>query len=480
MLNAMLRNLLFFAVVCGLLTACSDPQTAPEAQNSSETEVVPAFPHADWSKDATIYEVNIRQHTPEGTFAAFTQDIDRISGLGIEILWLMPIHPIGEVNRKGGLGSYYSIQDYKAVNPEFGSEADFQALVNKAHSLGMKVIIDWVPNHTAWDCVWTPNRDWYSQNEEGEFYPPVADWSDVIDLNYDNQDMRAAMIDALKYWMTEFDIDGYRCDVAGEVPLDFWNDACGQLRAMNPEIFMLAEAEVPEHHAEAFDMSYSWELMHIMNQLAMTEGLTSPELMEEKGWHPEGKTLASIDEYMTKEAGRFADYAYRMSFTTNHDENSWNGTVFERFGPAYELFACMAYTIQGMPLLYSGTEAPNRRRLAFFEKDSIDWNGYEMSAFYGKLLKANREHPALWNGSYGGDFKRIATSNDAEIYAYSRTKGDSQVITVLNFSADPQQIKFQEAISGEYPSIFNNQTLSVFTDGDMTLGPWGYQVFVKQ
>lgn len=475
----MMRNAFLFFAALALLASCSESSPAPEAQNVSDTVETSVYPHADWTKDATIYEVNIRQHTVEGTFAAFTQDIPRIAEMGVEILWLMPIHPIGELNRKGGLGSYYSIQDYKAVNPEFGTEADFQALVNKAHSLGLKVIIDWVPNHSAWDCVWTEHRDWYSQDSLGQFYPPVADWSDVIDLNYDNTEMRGAMIDALKYWVSDFEIDGFRCDVAGEVPLDFWNDASAALRAMNPDLFMLAEAEVPDHHLEAFDMSYSWELMHIMNQLAMSEGLTSPELMQEKGWHPEGKTLASLDEYMAKEDSNFVDYAYRMTFTTNHDENSWNGTVFERFGPAHELFACMAYTIQGMPLLYSGTEAPNRRRLAFFEKDSIDWNGYEMADFYSRLMKVNRENPALWNGSYGGDFKRISTDNDQEIYAYSRTQGESQVITVLNFSAEPQQVKFQEAISGEYPSIFNNQTLSVFTDGDMTLAPWGYQVFVK-
>ena len=475
----MQRFICLCAAAALVMAGCGDTPSAPDAENVSETVETQVYPHAEWTKDATIYEVNIRQHTPEGTFDAFTRDIPRIAEMGIEILWLMPVQPIGVDNRKGGLGSYYSIQNYTAINPEFGDADAFRNLVEQAHAKGMKVILDWVANHTSWDNVWTANREWYSLDSLGNFYPPVPDWSDVIDLNYDNPDMRAAMIDAMKHWVQEYEIDGFRCDVAMEVPTDFWNDATAALRELNPELFMLAEAETPEHHLEAFDMSYSWELMHILNQLAMTEGLTDPALMEEKGWHPEGMTLESLDNYMAKEDTNFVDYAYRMTFITNHDENSWNGTQFERFGPAVELFTTLAYTINGMPLVYSGNEAPNRHRLLFFEKDSIDWNGYEMQEFYATLLKANQENPALWNGAYGGDFKRIATANDADIYAYSRTKGDNQVITVLNFSDQPQQVKFAEAVSGEYPSIFNNQTLSVFTDGDMTLAPWGYQVFVK-
>lgn len=475
-----MKGLIPIAIALLLLAACGSEPDAPPATVISETIETEVFEHPEWSKDAVIYEVNVRQHTPQGTLKAFAKDLPRLAEMGVEIIWLMPVHPIGVEQRKGGMGSYYSVMDYRAVNPEFGDEEDLRDVCERAHVLGMRVILDWVANHSAWDNPWTENPAWYTLDSAGGFMPPVADWSDVIDLNYGNAEMRQAMIDAMKYWINECEVDGFRCDVASMVPTDFWNEATRQLREVNPELFMLAEAEVPEHHLQAFDMSYSWELMHIMNHIAMEEGLTDPALMAEKGWHSDGMDLSSLDDYLAKEDTNFVDYAYRMTFTSNHDENSWNGTVFERYGPAHQLFATLAFTVQGMPLLYSGMEAPLRKRLAFFEKDSIDWNGYELQDFYSRLIRVNKEEEALWNGSFGGDFKRIATADDDEIYAYSRTKGKSQVITVLNFSPEPRTITFKEAIAGEYPSIFNNQTLSVFTDGDMTLEPWGYQVFVKQ
>lgn len=459
-----MNKLLFTLFVCAFLCSCTDTDRATSKVNpvgeSVETDVLS---HADWAKNATIYEVNVRQHTEQGTFAAFEKDIPRIHDMGIDILWLMPIHPIGKKNRKGGLGSYYSVKDYFDVNPEYGDMSDLQNLVQTAHSYGMKVIIDWVANHSAWDCEWVEiHPEFYTLNEEGEMHAPVADWADVVDLSYDDAGLRTEMIKALKFWVEVADIDGYRCDVAEWVPTDFWEEARAELETVKSDIFMLAEAERPEHHERAFDMSYSWEFMHIMNEVS-------------KG----NKGLADIDAYMAKEDTNFVKDAYRMMFTTNHDENSWNGTVFERYGNAHELFATLAFTINGMPLVYGGQEAGNNRRLMFFEKDTVSWGTYEFQDFYSKLLHLNQSEPALWNGMHGGDYKRIATANDEEIFAYSRTKDDSQVIVLLNFADDAHAVEFKEAISGEYTSIFNGQTLSVFNDSDIKLAPYGYQVFVK-
>ena len=459
----------FLPLIMLILAACGSEPPAKEptsnAEQIGETHETDVLRHAEWSKDATIYEVNIRQHTPEGTFAAFEQDISRLNDMGIEILWLMPIHPIGVENRKGGIGSHYSVKDYKAVNPDYGTMGDFKKMVNTAHSYGMRVIIDWVANHSAFDNVWVEDHmEYYLLDSLGKLQPPLGtDWWDVAQLDYENQEMREAMIDAMEFWLRDVGIDGYRCDVADFVPIDFW-EACRQrLEKVNPEVFMLAEAENPKHHARAFDMSYSWELMHIMNEVAKGE-----------------KPLSSIDEYMMKEDTNFVESAYRMTFTTNHDENSWNGTVFDRYGDGHLAFATLAFTINGMPLVYSGQEAGNAKALRFFEKDTVLWGEYAYQDFYTKLLQVNREEEALWNGYFGGDYQRLATTSDEQLFCFMRKKGDSEVITVVNLSNDPQTVSLQQPLESEYRSIFNKQVLSVFTNGELKLDPWGYQVFVKE
>lgn len=453
------------------LSACQNGQTESTAQatitGSSETKVLR---HPDWSKNANIYEVNVRQHTPEGTFVALEKDLSRLDSMGVDILWLMPIHPIGQQNRKGTLGSYYSVKDYKAVNPEFGTIEDFKRLVRTAHSKGMKVILDWVANHTAFDAAWTTtHKDWYIQDSLGNPVPPVPDWSDVADLNYDKIEMRNAMIDAMKFWIKECDIDGYRCDVAMMVPTDFWTDARIALDSIKP-VFMLAEAEMKEHHLRAFDMSYTWEFLHIMNDIAAKK-----------------KSLAEIDKYLERQDTAFPKSAYRMYFTTNHDENTWNGTGYERYGKARQVYDVLALTIGGMPLIYSGQESGEQypdgkaHRYRFFDKDTIRWNGYPLQDFYRRILKAHKENKALWNGEFGGKAKRIKTSNDEIIYAFSRKLDDNEVIVLLNFSDKPQKIDFIEDLpDGNFMSIFNNETLSIYTKGDVKLNGFGYQVFVKK
>jgi glycosidase len=457
-----MKNLLSVLVILFLFISCENKkeEAKVEVKNSKDAELK----HVDWSKNATIYEANIRQMTPEGTFKALEEELINIKELGVKIIWLMPIQPIGVLHRKGTLGSYYSIQDYKGVNPEFGDLNDFKSLVNKAHSMDMKIIMDWVANHTAWDHEWTVDHpEWYTKDSLGNFTPPVADWSDVIDLNYDNLDMRKEMINDMKYWLNETDIDGFRCDVAGMVPVDFWNDVRTQLDKVKP-VFMLAEAEQEDLQEKAFDMTYGWELMHIMNHIA--EGDTA-------------FSLQSIDDYMQKEQKRFPKNDYRMYFLTNHDENSWNGTIEERFGAAERAYAVLAFTIYGMPLIYSGQEYGNTNSLAFFEKDTPNYAQPDISTFYSALMHLNKKNEALWNGNYGGDYNRIITSDDKNIFALKRQKGDAVVVAISNFS--DQEIIFTLKMGELFTlnDLFSNQEIVVDNEQEMVLPPYGYRVLNK-
>ena len=418
--------------------------------------------HVDWSKNATIYEANIRQMTPEGTFKALESDLVDIKKLGIKIIWLMPIQPIGELNRKGGLGSYYSVKDYKAINPEYGNLEDLQSLVRRAHELDMKVILDWVANHTAWDHPWTISHpEWYTKDSLGNFMPPVPDWSDVIDLNYDNLDMRRAMIDDMRYWIEEADVDGFRCDVAYFVPTEFWNDLRSSLDSLKP-VFMLAEADQTDHHYEAFDMSYGWELFHIMNHVASGDS-----------------SLQSIDSYMQRELKRYSKNDYRMYFLTNHDENSWNGTIEKRYGAAEKAYAVLAFTINGMPLIYSGQEYGNNKAMAFFEKDNPNYAEPEIFDFYSQLLHLNVENKALWNGEFGGDYSRIASTDDENIFALKRQKGDNVVISIVNLS--DKETSFDLSIEEEYTlnDLFSEEEMLLTSNTTITLAPYGYKVMFK-
>jgi glycosidase len=373
----------------------------------------------EWAKNATIYEVNVRQFTPEGTFAAFEKHLPRLKAMGVDILWLMPINPIGVKNRKGSLGSYYAVRDYKAVNPEFGNKDDFKHLVDAAHALGMKVIIDWVANHSSPDNVWIEegHLDYYTLDSTGNIQPTIGtDWWDVADLNYDSKEMRGRMIDAMEYWVRDFDLDGYRCDVAGWVPLDFWIEARTALDNIKP-VFMLAEAEEVALH-QAMDMTYGWEFHHIMNKIA--------------------KGVMDIDDirlYFEKDKTYPAN-AYRMMFTSNHDENSWNGTEMERMGDARFALAVMAATIDGMPLIYNGQETSLDRRLKFFEKDSIGWQKMDLVDFYTKLNHLHQTNQALWGGREGGDLQILSPTGEEHMLVFVREKGKHKVRVSINLSPE--------------------------------------------
>ncbi len=400
-----------------------------------------------WAKNASIYEVNIRAYSSEGTFKAFQKHLPRLKKLGVKVLWFMPIHPISTTHRNGSLGSPYAVNDYKAVNPDMGTDADFKALINAAHASGFKVILDWVANHTGWDNVWmASHRDWYTQIN-GVIQPPNRDWLDVADLNYSNANMRAAMIDAMKYWVTEFNVDGFRCDYANGVPTSFWEEASTQLQAIKP-MFMLAESEgYPDELESAFNGNYAWNLLSQMNNLANSNAPAA--------WYL-GGTLDSL-------SSNYTNGTFPMTFITNHDQNSWNGTEYERLPGFVKRFSALYFTVPGMPLIYSGQEVGFNRRLQFFEKDEINWlSSSSMTSFYTKLIALKTKNPALWNGSAGGPIVQYDGTND-KVITYSRRKGSSKVVVAINLSSTKAKttIATGSSFKGSYFDYTNGSKVTV-------------------
>lgn len=420
--------------------------------------------HPDWSKNAVIYEVNIRQYTPEGTFSAFSRHLPRLKDMGVKILWLMPVYPIGLENRKGSLGSYYSISDFRGINPEFGTLEDFRALVNKIHRLGMYVLIDWVANHASKDNHLTyEHPEWFAQDENGNVISRVKDWTDVADLNYDNPDLRRYMKESLEYWIKETGVDGYRCDVAGMIPVSFWNESVPELRKLK-DIFMLAEWETPDMHDIAFDATYSWDIYKLMNEIA--KGAQTPE---------------QIDHVWSENARNFPSDAIRLRFTSNHDENSWNGSEHERMGPAALTFAALSFLIPGMPLIYSGQESGFNRRLSFFDKDQIDWEFYRFSCFYKTLIHLKSANKALWNQPEGGEIKKITTERNDQVYAFSRSSGDDHVAGIFNLSGRDAGFSINHFdIPGKFRDIFSLTFTSIENGVSFSLKPWEFHIYQKQ
>ncbi len=422
--------------------------------------------HTRWAYDATIYELNTRQLTPEGTFAAAEAVLPELRENGIDILWIMPCQPIGQITRKGTLGSYYSIADYCQFNPEFGTRADFEHLLKTAHDLGFKVILDWVANHTAPDSKWTENEGWHYRDSLGNLMVQY-DWTDISKLNYDNEDMRQEMLRCMHWWMDSIGVDGFRCDVAGEVPTDFWNWAMADLRKTYPAMFTLAENEdkAQELTESAFDMYYGWELHHLMNSVA------------------QGKS--SVDDlwnYFAKADTAIRANAIRMNFTSNHDENSWNGTEFERMGDGADLFAAFTYIVPGMPLIYTGQLSGNHHRLSFFEKDCIDRvEGAPQYAMYQRLNALRKANPALYSPELGAKMLRLPADN-AHIFACVRALEDSKntVLAVMNMSGEEQVVTLDlTGYAGTY-TCFNCGEEKTLSDSEaLTLKPWEYRILSK-
>lgn len=451
----MKKVLLFTTVVLLFLSCGNKKKQEPVVQQGPSA-------HAEWVYDATIYEVNVRQYTPEGTFNAFAANLPRLKDLGVKILWFMPIQTIGEKERKGTLGSYYSIRNYTEVNKEFGTLDDFRNVVKQAHDQGMKVILDWVANHTSRDNVWMDEHpDWHVRDSLGNI-PVLYDWTDIGELNYDNADMRAEMIRSMMFWVREADIDGFRCDVAGEVPTDFWVTAKDSLKTLKADIFMLAEAEKPELNEQAFDAFYAWDFHHKMNMVA------------------QGKENAdSLRLSLNRMKERFSKTAIPMYFTSNHDENSWNGTEFERMGEAAKTFAALTYMLPGMPLIYSGQEVGFNRRLQFFEKDSIDWTDKGgFTPLYQSLVAFKKANPALFTQEKAGEMIEITNDKPESVWSFKRVKGANEVVCVFNLSKDNVTVKFNEKVPGKnFKSFADDQVAKPAKQ--MNLKPWEYKVFYK-
>jgi len=420
--------------------------------------------YPDWVKSANIYEVNIRQFTPEGTFKAFVPHIARLKNMGVDILWLMPVHPIGVVNRKGSRGSYYSVQDYKLINPEFGSPEDFKNLVEEAHRNGMYVIIDWVANHTSWDNVLMErSRDFYTKDSTGKIISPVPDWTDVADLDYTNHELWEFMTAAMLFYVQEYKIDGYRCDVAGMVPLEFWQKLRATLNEIKP-IFMLAEDEKPALFEGAFDMDYGWNMHHIFNNIVKGEA-----------------SAEAIRNELNKISNEYPPHAIKMNFTSNHDENSWNGTEYERLGDAVECFAALTVALPGMPLVYSGQEAGLDKRLSFFDKDLIDWTPDKMTDVYKALFLLKDENPALWNGQDGGTTTFIATEKSDQILAFSRDLPENTLLCMFNVSQEPIEFSFNtDGYRGKYINALTGEEVKITKDFKQSLPAWSYLILKKK
>ncbi|NUN07584.1 MAG: alpha-glucosidase C-terminal domain-containing protein [Ignavibacteriaceae bacterium] len=430
--------------------------------NGSLGQLKSTIVHPEWVKDKVIYEVNLRQFTQSGSIREFREHLPRLKELGVGILWFMPIHPIGELNRKGTMGSYYAVKDYKGLDSYYGTLEEFRELVKEIHSMGMYIILDWVANHTAWDNPLTKTHpDFYTKDSAGNFVPPVADWSDVIDLNYDNKALWNYKADALEFWVREFNIDGYRCDVAGMVPIEFWDYATARLRKIK-NVFMLAEWESPEMHFNSFNMTYGWDMHHLLNRISKGEAKAS-----------------EIKDKIEKDNNSYPDNALRMQFITNHDENSWNGTEFERMGEAVKALAVLTYTIPGMPLLYTGQEIGLNRRLSFFEKDAVDWIKSDYSLFYQKLNKMKKLNPALHNKPSGGTFINVPNTQSDKVLTFLRKSGDNILLMVFNLSSEAINFEFKDVPESEFKGYFTTKTLKTVKSNKMSLRPWEYEVFIS-
>jgi glycosidase len=419
--------------------------------------------HPAWSRNAVIYEVNLRQYTPEGTFNAFRKHLPRLKKMGIDILWLMPVNPIGGKNRKGTLGSYYSVRDFLGINPDLGTLEDFKSLVAEAHSLGMKVLLDWIANHTSWDNnLIEEHPEWYQHDESGNIKSPVKEWTDAAGLDYEQEGIREYMTDALIYWIRETDIDGYRCDVAGMVPVSFWDEAVPKMRKVK-QIFMLAEWETPEMHKVAFDATFSFEFYHLMNAIAKCE-----------------KSADKLDELWEQETAAYPPDAYRLRFTSNHDENSWNGSEHERMGEAAKAFAVLTFCIPGIPLIYSGQESAFTGRLKFFDKDQIRWDDFKLEEFYRTLIACKKRNPSLWNGTAGGGMIKVFSEDDRNIYAFTRNRGSNKVLAIFNLSRDEKEVSLKGGnYSGTYMDIFSGKELTLSEGSSLRLKAWDYLVLEK-
>ncbi|WP_296636087.1 alpha-amylase family glycosyl hydrolase [Polaribacter sp.] len=469
-----MKNLIAFIITVSMLSACKQEKIEVRIERKKLAPISKSD-----MENAVIYEANIRQYSPEGTFEEFTKDIPEIKKLGVKVIWLMPIFPISETKRKatGGanskfasdflkeeqskyLGSYYAVSDFTKINPEFGNLQDFRKLVKTAHENGIYVILDWVPNHTGWDHSWLKtNPDFYTKNDKGEvIHPKDTDWTDVADLNYDNKKLQETMISDMKYWIEKENIDGFRCDVAGSVPTEFWQNAIPKLR-VEKDIFMLAEAWEPELLKDnLFDMAYAWDGHHLFNDLASGK-----------------KTIKDLKKYIEFTYNeRYEKDDILMNFVTNHDENSWNGTIEERMGKKAEILTALSYVLPGMPLIYSGQEYDLKHRLKFFEKDSIPKTKGKMFGLLEKLGELKNSNSALNGGKEKASFEVL--DSKPETFILKRTKDNNTVLFITNFSDNGEKIGIP--IKGVFKDYFSNEKVELKGDA-FEINASSYRILVK-
>jgi alpha-amylase len=462
-----MRKILYGLLLLGACWGCNNNAKGPTATTDQpqKNNMSQSFQPLDWVKSTNVYEVNVRQYTQEGTFNAFVKEMPRLKEMGVETLWFMPITPIAQKNKKGSMGSPYACSDYTAINPEFGTLDDFKNLVKEAHALGFKVIIDWVANHTGWDHRWTKEHpDYYLKDSATKDFKIASGMDDIIELDFKNPALRKDMIAAMQYWVKECDIDGFRCDLASWVEVDFWQEARPQVDAVKP-LFWLGEFDELENkdYKPVFDCSYTWSWMH-----------------KTKAFYQEGLPLSALDSLLHKYDTTVKN-SMNLWFTANHDENSWNGTEYEKYGDMAKALAAFSITWNGVPLVYSGQELPNMKRLQFFEKDPIAWNGtYAMAPFYKTLLGLKKNHPALRAGDAAVTTYLLQTDAPGQVLAYLRKNGPREVLVLLNLGK--QQVRFElkdAAVTGSFKNAFSAAANDFTNERFFEMRPWEFLVYEK-
>ena len=448
-----------------IIAACNN-QINTNSNKEKKTMTTTEYKKAAWINNTNVYEVNVRQYTKEGTFNAFAKELPRLKEMGVETLWFMPITPIAQKKMKGTMGSYYACSDYTAINPEFGNLQDFKNLVKEAHAMGFKVIIDWVANHTGWDHVWTKTHpEYFEKDSATNDFKIASGMDDIIELDFKNSDLRKAMIDAMRYWITECDIDGYRCDLAFWVELDFWLEARTELEKTKT-LFWLAESDPVEHadYFKAFDACYTWAWMH-----------------KTEDFYKKNQDKNILDTVLQQYNTVCGATGIPLWFTTNHDENSWNGSEYEKYGDMAKALAVFSFTWNGMPMIYSGQELPNMKRLKFFDKDPIEWNGkYELHDFYKPLLSLKKNNAALRAGDAAVITHLLSTTADKNILAFIRKNGNSEVLVLINFSKEKISFNTNDTnLTGKYTNVFNKEEKDFTVVKSFEMHPWGYEVFEK-
>ena len=428
---------------------------------------IKAMQHADWSYNAVVYEMNVRQLTEEGSLLAAMRHLQHLKDMGVDAVWLMPIYPIGVVERKGSLGSYYSISDYCAVNPEFGTMEDFDAFIAEAHRLGMKVILDWVANHTARDAKWLKEKpmSWYERDEQGVAKVPW-DWSDTAKLNYAEKEVWKGQIESMKFWVTEHNVDGFRCDMAMLVPLEFWQTARRELQCVKSDIFMLAEAEGQEFYNDAFDACYGWELHHTMVDVAQGKV---------RAWELRKRIYSLLNDYPQS--------SMHLTFTSNHDENSWSGSEQSRFGAALDAMSALSFVLpKSLPLIYTGQEIGYDHSFAFFDKDAMPpFVANDATERYRRLCAMKHSFSALLSADKGGSFIEINNNASDCLLTFVRENEQGRVVYIANLSPYKIFTDFHTGIyAGEYEDVLSGEksTLYEHTWGDMK--PWEYRLLVQK